>query len=257
MSKISWGKPKILIKDLDVPGANWKEIPTPVEDSTTLEITEGDVLEAKIEGGGKEDEMHKANTANLNLEIRAAKNRHIIVRDKDGVIDHNHAVVVIPQDDKAPGILISRASLHATPSYTCAEGIKRMYKFGALTPDDDSALVKFGEVVLTKQGDVVTNVTIIEEDTEDVQISADPTSLAFDATSTAANTKTVEVSGATAITSARGNRSWLTVTYTGTTVSVTAADNSNTSARQGTVTIVANGESIQIPVTQAGASASE
>ncbi|MBQ4394379.1 MAG: BACON domain-containing protein [Paludibacteraceae bacterium] len=251
MSKISWGKPTILLKDLDEPGSNWKKIPTPVEDSTVLEIEEGEVLEAKIEGGETEDEKHQRNKANLTMEIRAAKDRHLIARDNDGVINHHFAVAVIPEDNAAPGLLIDRASMHATPSYSCKEGIKRSYKMGALVPDDESHSVKIGTINVTRSGDVVTDVTCTEEDIDLSSLSASPASLSFVASSAAA--QTVTISCATAITSATPNRGWLTVTYTGTTVTVTAADNSNTSARNATVTVIANGETIKIPVSQAGA----
>lgn len=253
MSKISWGKCKILIKDLDEQGANWQKIPTPVKDSTTLEIEEGETQEAEIEGGEVEDEKRAKNKSTLTFEIRAAKNRHLIVADNDGVINHNYAIAVIPEDEDAPGILIDRGSMHATPSFTCAEGIKRSYKTKALTPEDDSHMVKYGKITATEVGGVITAVSIVEESVDGVSISASPSSLSFVASS--AEDAEVSVSGATSITSANGNRSWLTVTYTGTTVTVAAADNSNTSARSGKVTIVANGETLIVPVTQAGASA--
>ena len=47
---LSWGKPKIFVKDKETNGAIWRLLPTPVEDSTTLETSEGDTVEAKIEG---------------------------------------------------------------------------------------------------------------------------------------------------------------------------------------------------------------
>lgn len=251
MGKLSWGKPTILIQDAEEPGAPWLQIPNPVKDSTNLEPEEGETQTAECEGGEVEDEMHAKNKATLTFEIRAAKDRHLIVADNDGVIEHHHRIAIIPQNPLAPGVLIDKGSMHATAPFTCAEGLKRTYKTSVLVPDDGSHMVKYGKITVTRSGDVITNVTCEEETVAPATVSASPTSLSFAAAS--APSQTISVSGATAITSANGNRSWLTVTYTGTTVTVAAADNSNTSARQGTVTIVANGETVKIPVSQAGA----
>lgn len=253
MSKISWGKCKILIKDLDEPGANWQKIPTPVKDSTTLEIEEGETQEAEIEGGEVEDEKRAKNKSTLTFEIRAAKNRHLIVADNDGVISHNYAIAVIPEDEDAPGILIDRGSMHATPSFTCAEGIKRSYKTKALTPDDDSHMVKYGKITANEVGGVVTDITCDEEKEATNTVSASPASLSFAASGDSA--KSVSITGASAITSANPNRGWLTVTFNGTAISVTAAENENTSSRKATITVIANGETVKIPVEQAGATA--
>ena len=51
MSYIGWGKCRIFVKDLDTTGAKYRELPTPIEGSTSLEATKGDKQEAKIEGG--------------------------------------------------------------------------------------------------------------------------------------------------------------------------------------------------------------
>ena len=251
MGKLSWGKPTILIQDAEEPGAPWLQTPNPVKDSTNLEPEEGETQTAECEGGEVEDEMHAKNKATLTFEIRAAKDRHLIVADNDGVIEHHHRIAIIPQNPLAPGVLIDKGSMHATPGYTCAEGIKRTYKTSALEPDDGSHKVKIGKITVTRENGVITGVTCEEEAVASRTLSASPTSLSFGASSAAS--QTIAISGATAITSANGNRSWLTVTYSGTTVTVAAADNSNTSARQGTVTIVANGETVKIPVSQAGA----
>ena len=60
MSKIGWGKPRIFIKRIDGSDSTWKEVPTPVQDSTSLETTKGDKLEAKLEGGMNEDVLYMA-----------------------------------------------------------------------------------------------------------------------------------------------------------------------------------------------------
>ena len=253
MGKLSWGKPTILIQDEEEISAPWQNIPTPVKDSTTLEVEEGEEQEALVEGGEAEDSKREKNKSTLKFEIRAAKDRHLIVADNDGVIAHHHRIAIIPEDDNAPGLLIDKGAMHATPAYTCAEGIRRTYTTKALATDDGSHMVKFGKITVTKSGDVITGVSIVEEGVATSSLSASPSSLSFAASSP--ESQAVTISGATSITSANGNRSWLTVTYTGTTVTVAAATNSNTSARSGQVTVVAGGETIKIAVMQAGASA--
>lgn len=253
MSKISWGKPSIYIQDAEVPQAPWLKIPTPVKDSTTLEVEDGETQEAEVEGGELEDEKTGKNKSTLTFEIRAAKNRHLIVADDDGVISHHHRIAVIPEDPNAPGLLIDKGSMHATPSYTCAEGIKRSYKTKALVPDDESHMVKIGKMNVTKSGDVVTDITCDEEKEATNTVSASPASLSFAASDD--SPKSVSISGASAITSASPNRGWLTVTFDGTTISVKAAANENTSSRKATITVIANGETVKIPVEQAGAAA--
>lgn len=253
MSKISWGKPSIYIQDAEDPQAPWLKIPTPVKDSTTLEVEDGETQEAEVEGGELEDEKTGKNKSTLTFEIRSAKNRHLIVADDDGVIAHHHRIAVIPEDPNAPGILIDNGSMHATPAYTCAEGIKRSYKTKALVPDDESHMVKIGKMTVSQSGGVVTDITCEEEDAAAPSVSASPANLSFAASDAAS--QTVTISGASAITSANPNRGWLTVTYSGTTITVAAADNENTSSRKATITVIANGETVKIPVEQAGASA--
>ena len=96
MGKLSWGKPTILIQDAEEPGAPWLQTPNPVKDSTTLEPEEGETQTAECEGGEVEDEMHAKNKATLSFEIRAAKDRHLIVADNDGVIEHHHRIQSLP-----------------------------------------------------------------------------------------------------------------------------------------------------------------
>lgn len=253
MSKIAWGKCSVYTKDLDVPGSVFVKTPTPIQDSTTLETSEGELHEAKVEGGQNEDVKHDRDTFALNFNLRSYKGRKLILRDHDGVVDHNYAVVVIPEDPDVAGIKIDKASAYVGKTFNCAEGLARNYKFSALVPDDDSDQVKFGKIVPVKEGDVITDFNCIEEDVEGGDLVATPDELEFAAADAPA--QTVNISGATEITSARGNRAWMTVTFSGTEITVTAANNSNTSARSGVLKVVADGEMLEIPVTQDGASA--
>ena len=59
MSNLSWGKPRIFVKDLDAEAAKWKELNTPAQDTTELQSTKGDKMEAPIEGGENEEVKYK------------------------------------------------------------------------------------------------------------------------------------------------------------------------------------------------------
>ena len=145
MSKISWGKCSIYIKDLEATGAKWKKVPTPVEDSTELSTEKGDKLEAKIEGGENEDVKYKANTYALSYGIRRMKGRVMPFADADGVIAHQYAVAVVPEDVNAPGCVIDKTSVSAEDVYNAADGASQTYTHDVLKPDSGNA-VKWGTV---------------------------------------------------------------------------------------------------------------
>lgn len=98
MSVLAWGKPRIFVKDLDEASAKWKEVPTPVENSTQLTPTKGDKKEAKVEGGENEDVRYSKNTYALAYQIRIAKGKVMPFEHDDGIIAHNYAVAVQPED---------------------------------------------------------------------------------------------------------------------------------------------------------------
>ena len=86
MAVIGWGKPRIFTKRIDNEGSAWKEVPIPVEDSTTLETTKGDKTEAKLEGGSNEDVKYGANTYALSYTIRVAKGKTQPFEQNDGYV---------------------------------------------------------------------------------------------------------------------------------------------------------------------------
>lgn len=149
MSKISWGKCSIYIKDLEETGAKWEQIPTPIEDSTELSTEKGDKLEALIEGGEAEDVKYKANKYALAYGIRRMKERAMPFADVDGVIAHRHAVAVVPEDNTAPGCLIDNSAVSCEDVYNAADGASVTYTHDVLKPDSGNA-VKWGTISVTK-----------------------------------------------------------------------------------------------------------
>ena len=149
MAEISWGKPKMWISKLDASNkpTTWKEIPTPVEGTTTLTTTKGDKKEAKIEGGENEAVKYNRNTFALEFTIRALKGRAKIAEDNDGVIDGNYTIKLQPEDPSVEGIAIDKGTLSFEPTYSSEDGVQWKYTLDALVPDDkDRSSVEF-EVV--------------------------------------------------------------------------------------------------------------
>ena len=165
MSVLGWGKCKVFIKDLDDADASWKELPTPVENSTILETTKGDKQEAKIEGGENEDVRYSKSTYALNLNIRAAKGRKKPIADSDGIISHNYAVAVQPEDPEAVGIMIDKAKPSVADTFSTEEGAIWEYTFDALKPETGDQC-KMGVITVTGSGDAVTAVSIEEIEEE-------------------------------------------------------------------------------------------
>lgn len=155
MSLLAWGKCRAFIKDLDTENAAWEELPTPVEGSTALETTKGDKQEAKIEGGENEDVRYAKNTYALNLNIRAAKGRLKPIEDSDGIIDHNYAIAIQPEDPKAYGLMIDKAKVSVSDTFSTEEGVIWEYTFDALKPDSGDQC-KMGVITVAESGDSLT-----------------------------------------------------------------------------------------------------
>ena len=154
MAQISWGKPVILVAELgeDVT-FKWIEAPTPAQDTTTMETTQGNKTEAKIEGGANEDVKTEANTYALNYNIRKVKGRKKHIVDSDGSVSNNYALVLQPEDKTCTGILIQLSSVSVGDSYSAAEGIMYAYTHNVLAPTSGNQ-VKYGlvNIVRTAEG---------------------------------------------------------------------------------------------------------
>jgi len=144
---IGWGKPTIKVKK--VGGASFSELPTPIDGSTSLETTQGEKMEAKIEGGDNEAVKYKANTYELSFQIRDAPEKAeklAVISDIDGVVKDEFTVQVIPENEDAIGVQIDRASVNVQTSYNSTDGVVKTYTFSALKPSDGSATVKFNKI---------------------------------------------------------------------------------------------------------------
>lgn len=167
MAVISWGKPRILVKDLDTPDAAWVEFPTPSDGTTQLTTTKGQKQEAKIEGGENEDVRYGKNTYALALSIRAAKGRKKPIADEDGVVAHNYALALQPEDPETPGIVIQKSAASVEDAYTAADGASWTYTFDALKPGKDKKQITWGVITITESAGTVSKVECTPLDTAD------------------------------------------------------------------------------------------
>lgn len=161
MSVLAWGKPRIFIKDLDEANAKWKEVPTPVENSTQLTPTKGDKKEAKLEGGENEDVRYSKNTYTLAYQIRIAKGKVMPFEHDDGIIAHSYAVAVQPEDPTAPGIMIDKSTVSAEDNFTTDEGGSITYTHDVLKPASGKQ-VKWGVITTTEADGEISNVAVAE-----------------------------------------------------------------------------------------------
>ena len=149
MSKISWGKPRIFVKDVDAsPAANAYELATPIENSTQLTATKGEKLEAKIEGGENEDVKYKHSTYTLVFNIRKAKGRRSPFPTKDGVVNNHYAIMLQPEDPSCEGFYIASGTVSVDDVFTTAEGAVWQVTYDAVA-SKTSDTVKWGLVQFT------------------------------------------------------------------------------------------------------------
>ena len=164
MSVVSWGKPRVLVADLDVESPVWEEMPTPVESSTSLETTKGDKKEAKIEGGEYEDVKYLANTYAINLNIRAIKGRKRPISDKDGVVAHNYAIAVQPEDPSCPGLCFRKSAVSVEDTFTADDGGVWAYTFDALKKNSSVGQREWGVIEVTETDGSITAVKCTPDD---------------------------------------------------------------------------------------------
>lgn len=156
MAILSWGKPDIYVKDLDGDKV-WKKFPVPAKDTTTLETTKGEKTEAKLEGGENEDVRYERNTYALNATIRATKGREKPIEDSDGIVGHNYAVALVPEDPQCEGFYIPKSEVSIEDTWSAADGGQWAYAFDALKPDGETKQVQWGVVAAEKgSGDTYT-----------------------------------------------------------------------------------------------------
>lgn len=155
MSRISWGKPRLFVKDTDAgSSATWQELYTPVEDSTQLTVKKGDKMEARIEGGEAEDVKYKRSTYAVAFNIRKGKIpggsaiRKLPFHSIDGYVEKHFALLLQPEDPTCEGFYIGDATVSIDDTYTAAEGGMWQVTMDALKASVGDT-VKWGVVTVT------------------------------------------------------------------------------------------------------------
>lgn len=161
MSVLSWGKPRIIVK-AEGDDTIYRLLHTPVDDSTNLETTEGDKTEAKIEGGEVEDVRYDKSTYALSMQIRALKGALKPFAEKDGIVDKNYKVWVVPEDPTCVGVQMLKAHVSMKTSFTANDGVIYDITINALTNDADEAQCQFGTVSVTESGGTISAISFTE-----------------------------------------------------------------------------------------------
>ena len=140
MSVLSWGKNTLKIKD-SVNGApatagDWKELETPKQDSTQLTTTAGDEVTANEEGGARVDVRYGDSSYELAFDhfLKKGATDPFQDKEKNGNIEGEHAIQVIPEDTACFGIQIDRCIMRREIAYTTADGITYHYVAKCLKP---------------------------------------------------------------------------------------------------------------------------
>lgn len=138
MAILSWGKPTVEFTEsvggAPAEGATWTAMPEIVEDTATLETTEGELIEATQEGGAVVDSRRKANKYKFSVELFVKKGDTKPIADVDGVIAKNYAVRVTPEDPECEGFLFDNSNVSVVETWTSANGKRWRYTFDAIRP---------------------------------------------------------------------------------------------------------------------------
>lgn len=153
MSDLGWGRCRIFIKKLG--DSKWKEIPTPVDGSTSLNPTKGDKKEAKIEGGENEAVKYRFSNYELVYQIRRAQGRTMPIEHTDGVVQGDYAVALQPENPEVDGFMIDRSTVSVSDPFTTEEGSVWEYTHDVLKPDDGSKKIKWGKIVVSGQDETL------------------------------------------------------------------------------------------------------
>ena len=142
---LAWGKGTLYCSKLNSSGATttWSVVPTPVNESTAINYTEGTELRAEIEGGELEGYKRGKGNFELVFRIRIAPEQSIPFVDNDGSIADKYAFKYVPETATATGFSIPCASGYAAPQFSSTEGLSKEYHFTALAPTSGGNKIEF------------------------------------------------------------------------------------------------------------------
>lgn len=150
MKTIGWGKPGIYIRK--VADKLFKKVADAVEGTAQLTFSDGDKMEARVEGGQVEAVKYKAGSYEFEYGIREAAETVQLIDHVDGVVEDAYVVAVIPENPAAPGIFIECSEVTVSTNYTAEDGMTTTYKHAAMKAANGSA-VKRGIITATQSGE--------------------------------------------------------------------------------------------------------
>ena len=148
MSRLSWGRPRIFVKDLDTQNATWKELNVPVQDSTELQPTKGDKMEAPIEGGENEDVKYRASKYVIVYAIRKLQGRSVPIPHTNGIAAKSYAFCLMPEDAGNIGFYVERTTVSVDDNFTCSEGAAWSIQHDAIAAQSGNT-IKWGVPSIT------------------------------------------------------------------------------------------------------------
>ncbi len=142
---LAWGKGTLYSSALGSDGATttWKKVPTPVNESTAINYTEGTELRAEIEGGELEGYKRGKGNFELVFRIRLAPESTIPFTDNDGQITGKYAFKYVPEDASAIGFSIPCSEGYVAPQFSSTDGLSKEYHFTALAPTNGGNKIEF------------------------------------------------------------------------------------------------------------------
>ena len=147
MKTIGWGKPGIYYRKTT--DQYFSKVPNPAENTTALETTKGDRLEAKDEGGELAAVKHKKATYILRYGVRVAAETEQHIAHVDGVVEDEYVMVVVPENPKSPGIYIEHSEVTVDDTFGAEEGGIITYEHAVLAATSGKA-VKYGIMTVTE-----------------------------------------------------------------------------------------------------------
>lgn len=138
MSKLGWGKPTIKyiesVNGAPKTGGAWNTMPTPKQDSTQLETTEGDAVEAYEEGGEMVDRRTGASKSTLTFQIFQKKGEEAPIEHHDGKVAGEYAFRIIPEDPECVGRQLDCCRVSVVDTFTAQDGFIWTYSCTVLKP---------------------------------------------------------------------------------------------------------------------------
>ena len=136
MSVLSWGKPKIEygVSTAGAQASSWTEMPEIVDNTTSLTTEDGEVTEAREEGGAIVDVKRDKSKFSLTFTIFMKKGDTQPIADNDGVIIQDYSVRLTPEDEACTGFVLDCCTVSVQKTFSSAEGYRQTYTFEAKKP---------------------------------------------------------------------------------------------------------------------------